>query len=132
MEKARKPTKPALRAFSVRIPEDQYFRILKAVKERGYGTVVEFIREAIREKLERLEHGESLNQTVKSSTMVVRDLSRLREELKSVFESLDSLVESLEILSDKKLMESIKRGQKDVEVGRVRDFEGVLKHVDGD
>ena len=127
MEKARKPAKPQLRAFSVRIPEDQYVRILKAVKEQGYGTVVEFIREAIREKLERIEHGESLNQTVKSSTMVVRDLSRLREELKSVFESLDSLVETLEILSDKKLMESIRRSQKDVEEGRVKDFEEVLR-----
>ena len=132
MEKARKTVKPQLRAFSVRIPEDQYFSILKAVKEQGYGTVVEFIREAIREKLERIEHEESLNQTVKSSTIVVKDLSKLRKELKTVFESLDSLVETLEILSDKKLMESIKRGQKDVEEGRVKDFEEVLKHVDGD
>jgi len=131
-KKVRKPTKPQLRAFSVRIPEDQYFRILKAVKEQGYGTVVEFIREAIREKLERIEHGESLNQTEKSSAMVVKDLSRLREELRSVFESLDSLVETLEILSDKKLMESIKRSQRDVEEGRVIDFEEVLGGVSND
>lgn len=130
IEKVRKPTKPQLRAFSVRIPEEQYVRILKAVKEHGYGTVVEFIREAIREKLDRVEHGDSLNNTLmRNPTMVVRDLSRLREELKTVFESLDSLVETLEIISDKKLMESIRRSKKDVEEGRVKDFEEVLKHV---
>jgi len=131
MNSAKTPTKPQLRAFSVRIPEEQYIRILKAVKEQGYGTVVEFIREAIREKLERIEHGESINQTVKSPMMVMRNLSRLREELKAVFESLDSLVETLEILSDKKLMESIKRSQKDLEEGRVKDFEKVLRDLKG-
>ena len=123
-KEAKVTAKPQLRAFSVRIPEEQYLRILKAVREGGYGTVVEFIREAIREKLERIEHGDSLNNTLmRNPTMVVRDLSKLREDLKTVFESLDSLVETLEILSDKELMESIKRSQKDVEEGRVKDFE---------
>ena len=129
MNWVRTPTKPQLRAFSVRIPEEQYIRILKVVKEQGYGTVVEFIREAIREKLERMEHGEPINQTVKRSTIGVRDLSMLSEKLEKVFESIGSLVETLETLSDKKLMESIKRDRKNVEEGRVKNFGEVLRDL---
>lgn len=61
---------------------------------------------------------------------VIKDLVRLRESIKEDLEKLDSLIETLEIISDEELMESIKRGLKDIESGDVIDFNEILKEIE--
>lgn len=51
------------------------------------------------------------------STVLV--LAKKIEEAKRLRNDLDSLIETAEILNNKKLMESIKRSEKDMQEGRV-------------
>ena len=49
----------------------------------------------------------------------------MREHL----EKLDSLIETLEIMSDEELMESIKKGLRNIEEENVVDFEELIKET---
>ena len=61
---------------------------------------------------------------------VVRDLMELREKISEGLEKLDSIIETLEIMSDEELMESIRRGLKDIEEGNVVDFDEILGEIE--
>jgi len=60
---------------------------------------------------------------------VVKELVKLRESMREHLEKLDSLIETLEIMSDEELMESIKKGLRDIEEGNVVDFEEFIKET---
>jgi len=56
--------------------------------------------------------------------VTVEESSRvLLELLKHFQEDIEAAIETLEVLQDKKLLESIRRGLKDIEEGRVLSFE---------
>ena len=52
------------------------------------------------------------------------------KELVEIREKIDSLIETIEVMSDEELMESIRRAEEDIRVGRVRPFEEFLKELD--
>ena len=54
---------------------------------------------------------------------ILKDLIEIRDRI-------DSLIETLEIMSDDELVESIKRGLKDIEKGNVVDFEEIVKEIE--
>jgi len=56
-----------------------------------------------------------------------------QKEVKLITETrdlLEELLETLEIMEDKNLMEGIRKAQKDIKGGRVRDFDEFVKELD--
>ncbi len=59
----------------------------------------------------------------------VDELTGIMEKLQNIRDEMDSLMEEIEILLDKELMESIKRGNQEIEKGDVYTLEEFRKMV---
>ncbi len=57
------------------------------------------------------------------------DLLDIKEKLERMRDEMDSIIEELEILMDKELMESIKRGEENIEKGEIYSFDDFKKMV---
>jgi len=58
-----------------------------------------------------------------------KNLKTLAEELPTIRLLLEELTETLEVLEDEELMESIKASERDVQEGRLIDFDELLKEL---
>ena len=57
------------------------------------------------------------------------NLKTLAKEVPKLRSLVESLIETLEILGDEELMESIKKGEEDVQESRLLDFKELLKEL---
>lgn len=58
------------------------------------------------------------------------NLKTLAKEMPKLLSLVESLIETIEILGDEKLMESIKKSEKDAQEGRLLGFKELLKELD--